>query len=165
MEGREVGLGLEGRGCHSGVRCACPLPPTCTRETDHLEEQERQTNYQQAGPPNGRPEGERLAHPTGAQGGSPLKAVKGKGLSSPSLLLFRYTVVSSSSVTPQTVACQAPLSMGFPRQEYWSGCPFLLQGIFLTQGWNLCLLHWQLDSSPPHHRETLGSSLGAGKHL
>ena len=23
-----------------------------------------------------------------------------------------------------TVACQAPLSMGFPRQEYWSGLPF-----------------------------------------
>ena len=22
-----------------------------------------------------------------------------------------------------TVACQAPLSMGFPRQEYWSGLP------------------------------------------
>ena len=27
-------------------------------------------------------------------------------------------------VTPQTVAHQAPLSMGFPRQEYWSGLPF-----------------------------------------
>ena len=27
-------------------------------------------------------------------------------------------------VTPQTVACQAPLSMGFPNQEYWSGLPF-----------------------------------------
>ena len=25
---------------------------------------------------------------------------------------------------PQTVACQAPLSLGFPRQEYWSGLPF-----------------------------------------
>ena len=24
-------------------------------------------------------------------------------------------------VTPWTVACQAPLSIGFPRQEYWSG--------------------------------------------
>ena len=23
-----------------------------------------------------------------------------------------------------TVACQAPLSMGFPRQEYWRGLPF-----------------------------------------
>ena len=27
-------------------------------------------------------------------------------------------------VTPWTVAHQAPLSMGFPRQEYWSGLPF-----------------------------------------
>ena len=26
-------------------------------------------------------------------------------------------------VTPWIVACQAPLSMGFPRQEYWSGFP------------------------------------------
>ena len=30
-------------------------------------------------------------------------------------------------VTPWTTAHQAPLSMGLPRQEYWSGlpCPFL----------------------------------------
>ena len=27
-------------------------------------------------------------------------------------------------VTPWTVACQIPLSMGFSRQEYWSGLPF-----------------------------------------
>ena len=27
-------------------------------------------------------------------------------------------------VTPWTVACQAPLSMEFSRQEYWSGVPF-----------------------------------------
>ena len=26
--------------------------------------------------------------------------------------------------TPQTVAYQAPLSMGFSKQEYWSGLPF-----------------------------------------
>ena len=26
--------------------------------------------------------------------------------------------------TSCTVACQAPLSMGFSRQEYWSGLPF-----------------------------------------
>ena len=28
-------------------------------------------------------------------------------------------------MTPWTGACQAPLSMGFSRQEYWSGFPFL----------------------------------------
>ena len=29
--------------------------------------------------------------------------------------------------TPWTVACQAPLSIGFSRQEYWRGLPFLSQ--------------------------------------
>ena len=33
------------------------------------------------------------------------------------------SVVSNSS-TPWTVARQAPLCMGFPRQGYWSGLPF-----------------------------------------
>ena len=32
--------------------------------------------------------------------------------------------VVSDSVTPWTVAHQAPQSIGFPRQEYWSGLPF-----------------------------------------
>ena len=39
-------------------------------------------------------------------------------------------------LTLWTVACQAPLSMGFFKQEYWSGFYVLLQGIFLTQGTN-----------------------------
>ena len=34
------------------------------------------------------------------------------------------SVVSNSLWPPWTVAPQAPLSMGFPRQEYWSGLPF-----------------------------------------
>ena len=38
------------------------------------------------------------------------------------------------------IAWQVSLSMGFFMQEYWSGCHFLLQGIFLTQGSNLHLL-------------------------
>ena len=40
------------------------------------------------------------------------------------LLLFSCQTMSSSFVTPWTVAHQAPLSMGFPRQEYWSELPF-----------------------------------------
>ena len=32
--------------------------------------------------------------------------------------------MSDSFVTPWTIVCWAPLSMGFPRQEYWSGLPF-----------------------------------------
>ena len=46
---------------------------------------------------------------------------------------------------------QVPLSMGFSRQEYWSGCHALPQGLFLTQRSNsclLCLLHWQAGSLP-----------------
>ena len=60
----------------------------------------------------------------------------------------------SHSVTPWTVACQAPLSMEFSRLECWSRWTFpspgkntgvgrhsLLQGIYLTKGSNLGLLH------------------------
>ena len=53
--------------------------------------------------------------------------------------------------TLRTIAHQALLSAGFPRQEYWSGfkkknnagvgCLTLLQGIFPTQGSNPHLLH------------------------
>ena len=59
-------------------------------------------------------------------------------------------------VTPWTVAHQAPLSMGFSRQEYWSGLPFPSPGIFPTQESNPGLLQsygfsssqvwmWELD--------------------
>ena len=36
--------------------------------------------------------------------------------------------------TPRTVAHQAPLSMGFSRQEYWSGLPFPSPGDLPTSG-------------------------------
>ena len=41
-----------------------------------------------------------------------------------------HLALSHSFVTPWTVACQAPLSMEFSRQEYWSGLPFPSPGIF-----------------------------------
>ena len=56
--------------------------------------------------------------------------------------------------TPWTVARQAPLSMGFSRQEYWVGCHALLQGIFLTQESNLCLLHCRRILYPLRHLES-----------
>ena len=37
-------------------------------------------------------------------------------------------------VTPWTVARQAPLSMGFSRQEYWSGLAFLTPGDLSNPG-------------------------------
>ena len=49
--------------------------------------------------------------------------------------------MSKSSVTPWTVACQASLSTGFPRQNTGVGCHFLLQRIIPTQGLKLRLLH------------------------
>ena len=39
------------------------------------------------------------------------------------------------------VACQAPQSMGFFKQEYWSELPVPSRGYFLAQGLNPCLLH------------------------
>ena len=36
--------------------------------------------------------------------------------------------------TPWTVACQASLSMGFSRQEYWSGLPFPSPGALPDPG-------------------------------
>ena len=46
-----------------------------------------------------------------------------------------------SSSSRRTVAQQAPLSMEFSRQKYWSGLPFSSPGFFSTQGLNLHLLH------------------------
>ena len=48
--------------------------------------------------------------------------------------------VMSDSETSWTVTCQAPLCMGFPRQEYWSGLPFPPPGDRHDPGSNLCLL-------------------------
>ena len=48
--------------------------------------------------------------------------------------MFLYVLsrsVVSDSATPWTVAHQTPLSMGFSRQEYWSGLPFPTPGDLL----------------------------------
>ena len=58
------------------------------------------------------------------------------------VVIVSHQVMSDSFETLRTAACQAPLSMGFHRQEYWSRCHFFLQGIFP----NSHLLHWQADS-------------------
>ena len=53
---------------------------------------------------------------------------------------------------PWIVACQAPLSMGFSRQEYWSGFPCLPAGDLPSPGIepaSLMSLHCQVDSLPP----------------
>ena len=53
--------------------------------------------------------------------------------------------------TPCTVVCQAPLSIGFPRQEYWSGLPFPSLGDLPHPGMEPTSPTSQADSLPLHH--------------
>ena len=62
-------------------------------------------------------------------------------------MLLRRWVTSDSLATPWTVACQAPLSVGFPRQEYWSEFPFFSsKASFQPRDWTyvgrLTFYHW-----------------------
>ena len=72
-------------------------------------------------------------------------------------VLISHSVVSNS-VTPWTVACQAPLSMEFSRQIYWSGLPLPSSGDLPDPGIEPTsaspALH--VDSLPLHH---LGSPI------
>ena len=51
--------------------------------------------------------------------------------------------VTPNSATPWTVAHQAPLSMGFSRQEYCSGLPIPSPGDLPNPGMNLDLPHYK----------------------
>ena len=69
-----------------------------------------------------------------------------------SLSLFRHEVVSDSFGTPWTVACQTPLSKGFPRQEYWSGLLFPSSEDLPDPGLepeSLALAVWFFTTEPP----------------
>ena len=59
------------------------------------------------------------------------------------LLLFSCSVVSDS-LRPTRLLCL----WDSPGKNTGVGCCALLQGIFLTQGSNPNLLHWQMDSLP-----------------
>ena len=71
------------------------------------------------------------------------------------LLLLSHFSHAQLFVTLWTVAHQAPLSMEFPRQKYWSGLPFPPPGDLSDPGMEpagLCLLHSQVGSlllAPP----------------
>ena len=53
-----------------------------------------------------------------------------------------------------------PCPWNFQRKNSVVDCHFLLQGIFPTQGSNVCLLHWQVDSLPlTHHRSHIYTSV------
>ena len=61
------------------------------------------------------------------------------------LLLFSCSVVSDSLSAPGTVACQDPLSMGFPK-EYWSGLPLPPPGYALHPRIEPKSPSWEVDS-------------------
>ena len=90
--------------------------------------------------------------------------------------------------TPWTLACQAPLSMEFSRQEYWSGLPFpfpgdlpnpgiepaslALEGMFLTtaaaKSLQSCPTLWPQRRQPtrlPRPWDTPGKNTGVGCHF
>ena len=68
--------------------------------------------------------------------------------------MLHHTVTSVVSDSRDHLDCSPPgfsLSMGFSRQEYWSGLSCPLPGDVPDQGSNqhlLCLLHWQVGSLP-----------------
>ena len=71
-------------------------------------------------------------------------------LQSPSAVILWLKVKSLSHVrlfvTPWTVTYQAPLSMGFSRQEYWSGLPFPSPGDLPDPGIEPRSPAWEADS-------------------
>ena len=54
----------------------------------------------------------------------------------------------SDSATLWTVSCQAPLSMGFSKQEYWNGLPFPSPGDISEPGIEPTYPALQADSLP-----------------
>ena len=71
------------------------------------------------------------------------------------------SVLSDSFATLWTIARQAPpLSMGFPRQEYWSGLPFPLLVDLPDLGIGPRSPEWQVDSLPSEPPGKEMSALG-----
>ena len=69
-------------------------------------------------------------------------------------------LVHACPATPWAIAQPVPLSMRFPRQEYWSGLPFPPLGDLPNAGMKpkSPLLHWQADSLPLYHLGRLAHS-------
>ena len=68
------------------------------------------------------------------------------------LLLLNCVIRVRLFETPWTVAHQAPLSVGFSRQEYWSGLPCPSPRDFLNPGIEPGSPAWQADSLPLSHQ-------------
>ena len=72
---------------------------------------------------------------------------------------FSPSVMSDSFVTPWTVACQVPLSMGFPRQECWSGLPFPSPGDLPSPKITCTTPTWQVTSLSLSHMKCLPNTI------
>ena len=70
------------------------------------------------------------------------------------MLLFSHSVTWTPTLfNPMDYRpCLAPLSMGFSRQEYWSGLSFPSPRDPPNLGINPSLVHWQADSLPLSHQ-------------
>ena len=64
-----------------------------------------------------------------------------------------YLAAKSWPTLLDPMDCRLLCPWDFPGKHTEAGCHFFLQGIFLTQGLNPHLLHWQVDSLPLSHRE------------
>ena len=62
--------------------------------------------------------------------------------------------VMSNSATPWNVVHQVPLSMGFSRQEYWSGVPFPIPGNLRDPGIESGSTVLQVESLQSNHQES-----------
>ena len=75
---------------------------------------------------------------------------------SPDADMLSCSVVSDSLRTIDYIACQAPLSMGFSRQEYWSGWPVPPPGDLPDPGIEPKSPAFQADSLPLSHQGSPG---------
>ena len=69
------------------------------------------------------------------------------------VLLFSRKVKPNTFGTPWTSAHQPPLSMGFPRQEYWSGLPFPSPGNLPNSGIEPASPALQMEATIPQKKK------------
>ena len=84
----------------------------------------------------------------------------------PEKLGYNSRSVLSNSVTPWTIARQAPLSMGFSKLEYWSGLPFPSPGDLPNPGFKPRSPTLKVDSllSEPLAKSYYPSNLSQSQH-
>ena len=83
------------------------------------------------------------------------------------LLLSRFSLVRLCT-TPETAAHQAPPSLGFSRQQHWSGLPFPFPMLLLLSHFicvRLCVTHRQQPTRLPCPWDSPGKNTGVGCHF